>query len=64
MREKKKIKSESINMNKRTELMQNKTKYIYIYIIKKERTSHDDTSVLILSDGHAVHLNYHLTCLI
>jgi len=62
MREKKKIKSESINMNKRTELMQNKTKNIYI--IKKERTSHDDTSVLILSDGHAVHLTYHLTCLI
>lgn len=50
-------------MNKRTELMQNKTKK-YIYIIKKERTSHDDTSVLILSDGHGVHLSYHLTCLI
>jgi len=30
MREKKEDKSESINMNKRTELMQNKTKKIYI----------------------------------
>jgi len=36
MREKKKIKSESINMNKRTELMQNKTKK-YIYILLKRK---------------------------
>jgi hypothetical protein len=48
-------------MNKRTELMRNKTKNIYN---KKERTSHEKTSVLILSVENAMHLNYHLTCLV